>query len=79
MWGFAGGHHHHGMPQRFEEQYHCNSVAFADRGHLEVREREQSDWTKSFTIEIITRMMLLKRILTPFACLLVPKMQLERR
>lgn len=32
-WGFTGGR----MPQRFEEQYHCYSVAYADKPHLEVR------------------------------------------
>uniref|UniRef100_A0A7S2HLE7 Uncharacterized protein n=1 Tax=Helicotheca tamesis TaxID=374047 RepID=A0A7S2HLE7_9STRA len=31
--GYAGGRG--GLPQRFEEQYHCYSVAYADRGHLE--------------------------------------------
>ena len=25
------------MPRRFEEQYHCYSVAYADKAHLEVR------------------------------------------
>jgi hypothetical protein len=25
------------MPTRFEEQYHCYSVAYADKSHLEVR------------------------------------------
>mmetsp|Transcript_453 Transcript_453/g.721 ORF Transcript_453/g.721 Transcript_453/m.721 type:complete len:394 (-) Transcript_453:60-1241(-) len=29
-WGFAGR-----QPQRFEEQYHCYSVAYADKPHLE--------------------------------------------
>jgi hypothetical protein len=24
------------MPTRFEEQYHCYSVAYADKSHLEV-------------------------------------------
>ncbi len=27
-----------GMPTRFEEQYHCYSVAYADKSHLEVSE-----------------------------------------
>uniref|UniRef100_A0A7S2A2U1 Uncharacterized protein n=1 Tax=Trieres chinensis TaxID=1514140 RepID=A0A7S2A2U1_TRICV len=30
-WGFGGA----GLPQRFEEQYHCYSVAYADKAHLE--------------------------------------------
>lgn len=25
------------MPSKFEEQYHCYSVAYADKSHLEVR------------------------------------------
>ena len=25
-----------GMPRTFEEQYHCYSVAYADKAHLEV-------------------------------------------
>ena len=32
-WGFVG---RGGYPQRFEEQYHCYSVAHADKPHLEV-------------------------------------------
>lgn len=32
-WGFMGMP----VPQRFEEQYHCYSMACADKGHLEVR------------------------------------------
>jgi len=32
-WGFTGGRG--GFPQRFEEQYHCYSVAYADKAHLE--------------------------------------------
>jgi len=32
-WGFAGGRG--GFPRRFEEQYHCYSVAYADKAHLE--------------------------------------------
>ena len=32
--GFPGFHQ---RPQRFEETYHCYSVAFADKPHLEVR------------------------------------------
>ena len=39
-WGFAGGAFGaggYGMPtRRFEEQYHCYSVAYADKAHLEV-------------------------------------------
>lgn len=31
-WGFTG---RAGMPMRFEEQYHCYSVAYADKAHLE--------------------------------------------
>jgi len=31
-WGFTG---RSGVPQRFEEQYHCYSVAYADKAHLE--------------------------------------------
>ena len=39
MWGFAGGGMAgaYGAPRRFEEQYHCYSVAYADKAHLEVR------------------------------------------
>ena len=41
MWGggfmipgaMGGG----GFGRRFEEQYHCYSVAYADKSHLEVR------------------------------------------
>ena len=33
MGGMGGG-----MPTRFEEQYHCYSVAYADKSHLEVSE-----------------------------------------
>lgn len=40
-WGFggAGGGGMGGYPsaRRFEEQYHCYSVAYADKAHLEVR------------------------------------------
>ena len=39
-WGFAGGGYGGGgYPRsgRFEEQYHCYSVAYADKAHLEVR------------------------------------------
>ena len=41
MWGFAGGGMAgaYGAPRRFEEQYHCYSVAYADKAHLEVREK----------------------------------------
>ena len=41
-WGIGGGGNggfpgfHHQRPQRFEETYHCYSVAFADKPHLEV-------------------------------------------
>lgn len=31
--GFGSGY---GAPRRFEEQYHCYSVAYADKIHLEV-------------------------------------------
>jgi len=31
-WGYTGGLR---QPNRFEEQYHCFSAAYADRGHLE--------------------------------------------
>lgn len=34
-WGFTAGRQV--APQRFEEQYHCYSVAYADKPHLEVR------------------------------------------
>ena len=34
--GFGGGYG--GGNRRFEEQYHCYSVAYADKSHLEVRE-----------------------------------------
>ena len=33
MMGGGGGF----APRRFEEQYHCYSVAYADKAHLEVR------------------------------------------
>ena len=33
-WGMGGGGF---APRRFEEQYHCYSVAYADKAHLEVR------------------------------------------
>ena len=40
MMGGAGG----GFGQRrFEEQYHCYSVAYADKAHLEVRALELYD------------------------------------
>jgi len=32
-WGFTAGRQ--GVPRRFEEQYHCYSVAYADKPHLE--------------------------------------------
>lgn len=32
-----GGGHLMGMGDRFEEQYHCYSMAYADKAHLEVR------------------------------------------
>jgi hypothetical protein len=35
MGGFPGGMHM--QRPRFEETYHCYSVAFADKAHLEVR------------------------------------------
>ena len=34
--GFGGFGGLGGMPTRFEEQYHCYSVAYADKSHLEV-------------------------------------------
>ena len=34
--GAGGMIPHHRIPQKFEEQYHCYSVAYADKGHLEV-------------------------------------------
>ena len=36
-WGYTGGLR---QPNRFEEQYHCFSAAYADRGHLEVSHRQ---------------------------------------
>jgi hypothetical protein len=36
-WGFTAARQ--GIPQRFEEQYHCYSVAYADKPHLEVSVR----------------------------------------
>jgi hypothetical protein len=43
-WGFAAGGGRGGvgglfgpMHHRFEEQYHCYSVAYADKAHVEVR------------------------------------------
>eukprot|EP00550_Attheya_septentrionalis_P003246 CAMPEP_0198288108 /NCGR_PEP_ID=MMETSP1449-20131203/6728_1 /TAXON_ID=420275 /ORGANISM="Attheya septentrionalis, Strain CCMP2084" /LENGTH=421 /DNA_ID=CAMNT_0043986211 /DNA_START=94 /DNA_END=1362 /DNA_ORIENTATION=+ len=35
-WGFAGGA---GIPRKFEEQYHCFSVAYADKPHLEAGDK----------------------------------------
>ena len=36
--GFAGGMGgQYGGNRRFEEQYHCYSVAYADKSNLEVR------------------------------------------
>jgi hypothetical protein len=37
--GGGGGGFQGGARQKFEEQYHCYSVAFAEKPHLEVRER----------------------------------------
>lgn len=37
-WGFTAGRQ--GVPRRFEEQYHCYSVAYADKPHLEVSSME---------------------------------------
>jgi len=34
MWGFMGGGRG-GLPDKFEEQYHCYSAAMADKAHLE--------------------------------------------
>jgi hypothetical protein len=34
MWGLGGAYP---TTRRFEEQYHCYSVAYADKAHLEVR------------------------------------------
>jgi hypothetical protein len=39
-WGFSGGGGYgagFGSSRRFEEQYHCYSVAYADKPQLEVR------------------------------------------
>jgi len=33
--GAGGGARGYGLPTRFEEQYHCYSVAYADKAHLE--------------------------------------------
>ena len=33
-WGFMGGRG--ALPDRFEEQYHCYSAAYADKTNLEV-------------------------------------------
>lgn len=35
--GFGFGGMGGPMPSKFEEQYHCYSVAYADKSHLEVR------------------------------------------
>lgn len=47
MWGgFSGGGFGaggYGASRRFEEQYHCYSVAYADKSHLEVSEYKFSD------------------------------------
>jgi len=39
IFGAVGGGFGGGFPPRqvFEEQYHCYSVAYADKAHLEVR------------------------------------------
>jgi hypothetical protein len=34
--GFGFGGFGIPMPRKFEEQYHCYSVAYADKSHLEV-------------------------------------------
>jgi len=36
-WGLGGMGGGGFAPRRFEEQYHCYSVAYADKAHLEVR------------------------------------------
>jgi hypothetical protein len=33
---FGWGGNFGGLPSRFEEQYHCYSMACAEKGHLEV-------------------------------------------
>jgi hypothetical protein len=39
MWGLMGGFRG-GLPDKFEEQYHCYSAAMADKSHLEVSWRK---------------------------------------
>ena len=39
--GRFGGMDMNSNMRRFEEQYHCYSVAFADKAHLEVRLRQR--------------------------------------
>ena len=46
MFGGFGAGAMGGMPQRFEECYHCYSVAYADKSHLEVSRRVQSSWLR---------------------------------
>lgn len=36
-WGLGGMGGGYPPARRFEEQYHCYSVAYADKAHLEVR------------------------------------------
>ena len=38
---FGWGGNFGGMPQRFDEQYHCYSMAYAEKGHLEVCHHER--------------------------------------
>lgn len=38
-WTFGGPNMGFPAIQRFEEEYHCYSVAAADKGHLEVSEK----------------------------------------
>ena len=42
MFGGFGAGAMGGMPQRFEECYHCYSVAYADKSHLEVSRVQSS-------------------------------------
>ena len=45
IFGGVGGGLGGGFPPRqvFEEQYHCYSVAYADKAHLEVRDKSCAD------------------------------------
>ena len=53
-WSFGGGR---GYPQRFEEQYHCYSVAYADKAHLEVSVKLQLPFHAQFSYRVLVVML----------------------